>query len=194
VTNPNPSDERLELSDALRAGALSALITTALLVVGACVVYAFIPLTGEDSWLGGLIGLATILLVIPVTVWRVRAINTSERPIFEAAEAVVLMLIMLVLGFSAVYMNLSDRQSQMSGITNKIDAVYFTVTTLSTVGFGDVHAVGRLARLVVVLQIATDFALIATGLKLVTGVAQRRAREVHGPRFGSSETPDPEVP
>ena len=72
-----------------------------------------------------------------------------------------------------------------SGLNDKIgnyaDALYFTVTTLSTVGFGDVHAIGQAARFVVILQVIVDFTLLAVAVKLVVNVTKDRLSA--GPRL-----------
>ena len=38
---------------------------------------------------------------------------------------------------------------QFAEMATKTDALYFTMSTLGTVGFGDVHATGQLARVLV---------------------------------------------
>ena len=49
-------------------------------------------------------------------------------------EAIVLLVAMLVLGFAAVYYAMDADQGQFAGLATRVDSVYFTVTTLSTVG------------------------------------------------------------
>nr|MDT0663822.1 potassium channel family protein [Micromonospora sp. DSM 115978] len=53
---------------------------------------------------------------------------------------------------------------------------YFTVTVLTTVGFGDVHATGQAARLVVTVQMGIDVLFIATAGSALraAGVGRRR--------------------
>ena len=58
------------------------------------------------------------------------------------------LLTVLILTFAGTYVVLADHPGQMEGIETKIDALYFTVTTLATVGFGDIHPVGQVARVV----------------------------------------------
>ena len=54
-----------------------------------------------------------------------------------------------------------------------LDALYFAVVTQSTVGFGDIHPVNHLARMLVSLHIVVT--VVANGV-LVTRVAQRHYR------------------
>lgn len=54
-----------------------------------------------------------------------------------------------------------------------VDALYFTLTTFSTVGFGDIHPMSQGARLAVSIQIVLDTLLVVVAV----GVAIGRAAE-----------------
>jgi len=155
-----------------------AVAQTAGIVVGGCVLYAIVPMVGPKWWMGLITGLVALLIIVPVTVRRLMAINRSNRPIVDAIEAVVLLLTMLSLGFATAYVVLNDRNGQMSGISTKVDALYFSVTTLTTVGYGDIHATGQVARLVVTGQMVIDLVFIAATFKLIGGVARDRAAQL----------------
>jgi len=152
-----------------------AIAETAGIVVGGCVLYAVVPMVGPDWWMGMITGVIALLVIIPVTVRRLTAIYHSNRPIIDAIEAVVLLLTMLSLGFATAYVVLNDKGGQMTGISTKIDALYFSVTTLTTVGYGDIHATGQFARLVVTTQMVIDLVFIAATFRLIGGVARDRA-------------------
>jgi hypothetical protein len=62
-----------------------------------------------------------------------------------------------------------------------LDCVYFTVTTLGTVGYGDLHPVSQSARLIATAQVLVDlatlsifFALILSGLSWFVGAVARK--------------------
>lgn len=57
---------------------------------------------------------------------------------------------------------------QMAGIATKLDALYFTATTMTTVGFGDIHPVGQVAKAVVTGQIFFDLLFIGAFARLLT--------------------------
>lgn len=57
---------------------------------------------------------------------------------------------------------------------NRIDAAYFSVVTLSTVGFGDISATSDLSRLLVTAQIAISLTLLAAAVRVIL-VAGRTA-------------------
>lgn len=50
---------------------------------------------------------------------------------------------------------------QFEGIENRTDALYFTVVTMATIGYGDIHPVGQAARLVVLVSIAFNAVFVA---------------------------------
>ena len=75
--------------------------------------------------------------------------------------------------FSAVYLVMStDGTGQFTENLNHLDAVYFTVTILATVGFGDVAALSQAARAVVTVQMLLDIAIVATLAKVILGAAR----------------------
>ena len=55
----------------------------------------------------------------------------------------------------------------------RTDALYFTVTVFSTVGFGDITATSQTARLVVVVQMLLDLLVLGLGVKAFVGAVQK---------------------
>jgi hypothetical protein len=66
---------------------------------------------------------------------------------------------------------------QFVSLDTKTDALYFTLATLTTVGYGDVHAAGQVARAVVIVQLVFNVAVIATGASVLSRQIGARARE-----------------
>jgi hypothetical protein len=81
-------------------------------------------------------------------------------------------LYLLVLGFATLYaLTATVAPDQFTGIQNRSDALYFSVTTTSTVGFGDIHASGTPARLMVTVQMLFNLIYIGTALRILsTGI------------------------
>jgi voltage-gated potassium channel len=50
---------------------------------------------------------------------------------------------------------------EFAELSTKTDALYFATSTVATVGFGDVHAIGQLARALVTVQLAFNLVFIA---------------------------------
>src|SRR5262245_56843881 len=120
--------------------------------------YALLPLRGPLWWVGALVGALVVAAIFPLTVSRLRRVVGSPHPTLAAVEALVLLLTLLILGFAAIYYGMDHRQDQFANLETKLDAVYFTVTTLSTVGFGDIVATSQPARLAVTIQILFNLA------------------------------------
>lgn len=87
--------------------------------------------------------------------------------------------------FAATYLALS-RDGQFVGLRTRVDALYFTVITLATVGYGDVVPAGQEARAVVMLQILYSLVFLTAGATAVSrrlrGRIAERARQ--GPHRG----------
>ncbi|MGO8982823.1 MAG: potassium channel family protein, partial [Streptosporangiaceae bacterium] len=58
----------------------------------------------------------------------------------------------------------------------KTDALYFTVTVFSTVGFGDITPKSEAARVVLIVQMLGDIAILGAGARILLG-AVRRGRQ-----------------
>lgn len=152
------------------------LVRSLLLIAAIVVLYAVLPFDDRRWWIGALIGGAAVVAIVPITVRRVRSLRESEQPVVDAFEALAVLLALLVLGFSAVYVTIDRNNTQFAGLSTRVDAVYFTVTTLSTVGYGDIHAAGQAARFVVTLQIIFDFTFVALAIRVMSAAARDRFR------------------
>ena len=51
----------------------------------------------------------------------------------------------------------------------RTDALYFAVTVFSTVGFGDISAKSEAARVVLIVQMLADLALLGAGIRVLLG-------------------------
>ncbi|MEW2383903.1 ion channel [Micromonospora sp. NPDC047707] len=56
---------------------------------------------------------------------------------------------------------------QFANLETRIDALYFALTTLTTIGYGDVYPHGQLARAAVCAQMVFSIGVIATGVSIV---------------------------
>jgi voltage-gated potassium channel len=154
-----------------RIGVRSGLSVAALVVA-----YAALPFRGDRWWLGALIGLAILAATIPFTLRRIRAVMVSPRPLLEAAEALAVLLTMIIVGFAALYYAMDRLDGQFDGIETRLDAIYFTVTTLATVGYGDIAAAGQGARAAVTFQMVFDVLFIGIAARVLVTAAGDRVR------------------
>jgi voltage-gated potassium channel len=130
---------------------------------------AFWPLTASA---GGL----AVLLVLPLTARQVTRIETSPHPMAEAIAAVTTVATVVLVGFAAGYFSLAVHTEQMAGIETKVDAFYFTVITLGTVGFGDIVPVGQGARTLVAVQILFNLTVLGLSVRWITRATTDRRR------------------
>jgi voltage-gated potassium channel len=102
-----------------------------------------------------------------------RMLRGEELSMTGLQLLMVLEVVMLM--FALVYYSLAIHQPhQMAGIETRIDALYFSVTTVSTVGYGDVHAAGQFARVVTTVQLVFDVVFIAAFARLLKANADIR--------------------
>ena len=164
---------------AVRRSVIRSVVIVALLFTA----FAFLPLRGEYWWVGALAGALLLATTIPLAVSRLQRVLNSERPGFEAAEALVQLLAMLLTGFAAVLYAMNRDGNQVAGLDTRVDAIYFAVTVISTVGFGDIHATSQAARLVVTFQIMFNLLFVGVAVRVFVGAAKLRVDE--------KSTPDP---
>ncbi len=55
----------------------------------------------------------------------------------------------------------------------RADALYFAVTVFSTVGFGDITPKSEAARVVLIVQMLGDLALLGAGVRVLLGAVRR---------------------
>ena len=142
-------------------------------VTGLVLVFLVVPVNKERWWLGIAIGLLIIVGSVPLTVKRINRVGTSHEPYLEAGLAVVMMIALIVIGFASIYAALSRHGEEFADIHTKLDAVYFTITTLATVGYGDIAPTGQVARAVAIIQMVVDILVIGVAARLAMRVAAR---------------------
>jgi voltage-gated potassium channel len=164
VQLPPAKRRRLLLSASLRA-----LATTTVLVV----LYYALPLDRRSTaWTVTqlVLGLAVLAGIVA---WQVRAIIGAEFPRARAVQALFVTVPFYVLTFAATYFLIAGSgPTNFSEPLSRTDALYFTVTVLSTVGFGDIAPKSEIARLVVTVQMIANLILIGLGLRTLLGAAQ----------------------
>src|SRR3954453_7231100 len=148
---------------------------TTLHITGLVVVFGLAPISRQRWWLGVVIGLLVVVGSVPLTVKRIKGVSTTHEPYLEAGLAILMMVAMVTIGFASMYMAMSKHNQEFTGIHTKLDAVYFTVTTLATVGYGDIAPDGQLARAVAITQMIVDILVMGVAARLAMRVAGREA-------------------
>ncbi len=142
----------------------------------ALLIYFLIPLDGEHAeFIAGAVVIVAIFALLPWAVRRAQHVLTSEQPVLVAAQSLAIGLTLLIVSFSSIYFVLgSEHEGQVNGIRTKIDALYFTVTILSTVGFGDVTASGQGARALVATHMIVNLVFLAVAIRLLSSALEHR--------------------
>ena len=80
---------------------------------------------------------------------------------------------MLLVVFASVYYLIGKAQvDSFSEPMSKTDAMYFTVTVFTTVGFGDITAKSQVARTLVTLQMLFNLAVFGLVAKMIFGAVE----------------------
>ena len=91
-------------------------------------------------------------------------------------QSVLLLAYLGVIVFALGYVFLArSTDGQFAGLRTKTDALYFTVSTLGTVGYGDIHPTGQAARAIVTAQIVFNLVFLGSLARLLTGELRERA-------------------
>jgi hypothetical protein len=152
------------------SAALRALGTTAAL--GA--LYYLLPLDRTSTWVAATILLIGLVALIALVSFQVRWIIRSQFPGLRAVEALTTSLPLFLLLFSGTYVVMGAVSASNFGETlTHTDALYFTVTVFTTVGFGDITAKSEGARLLVTGQMVTDLIILGIGAKIILGAVTR---------------------
>jgi voltage-gated potassium channel len=167
---------------------LRGLLYTTLLVV----LYYQLPLDEPLGASAGVRILIGLVIFAGIAVWQVRNIAGSYYPALKAFEALGLILPFYLLLFASTYF-VMERVSAAS-FTERLtrtDALYFSVTVFSTVGFGDIAPKSEAARVVLIFQMLGDIALLGAGARVLLGAVsrgrQRRSDPSENP--GSADSP-----
>jgi len=161
-------------------------IVAGLLIAAATAVYYQIPVPHQmrkSSWIILFCcGVVVLGLLIVLAVRRLLTAGEDAR-----VRGLVLLLALTVLFFSWADESVAMLPGQFADLHDKTDALYFTISTLATVGFGDVHAVGQLARAAVTLEIVFNLVFLGAALSRISGFFRTRAKSRMGSRPGDDQ-------
>lgn len=144
------------------------------LLVAVLVAYYAAPVDGLPSG-GGIVAsavglLAAVAVLAAVIVRQVQRLARSDpRDTSVRLDSLVFLVYLVVPVFALGYLALEHADDgQFAGIETKTDALYYTMSTLATVGFGDVVAEGQLARALVTVQITFNLVFVAMLASVLT--------------------------
>lgn len=141
--------------------------------------YAVVPLPDRDEppWAVIVSIMVVSAVYFAAGIWALFRIDRSPRPLRAGVTALVVMLTAVVVLFALAYLALSiDNPDNFNVVLDRVSALYFTMTVLTTVGFGDIHAQSHPAMITVMVQMVVGLTLITTGARVIVEAARRAAR------------------
>lgn len=110
-------------------------------------------------------------------VWAVFRIHKAKHPARTGITLLSVMVTAIVVIFAMAYLSLSiDNPANFNMELTKISALYFTMTILTTVGFGDIHAQSDAAMIAVMVQMVASITLITTLGRILVETSRRAMR------------------
>lgn len=154
-------------------GGLRALGNTAVLIA----IYYLLPLDHTSTGIAATILIIALAAFIALVIFQTRWIIRARFPRLRAVEALATSLPLFLLLFAATYVVMATVSASNFGekLTHT-DALYFTVTVFTTVGFGDITAKTEGARILVTGQMVTDLIVLGIGVKIILGAVTRGRR------------------
>jgi hypothetical protein len=144
-------------------------------------VYYYLPLDRIATWAAITMLIAGLVLLIAMIAVQVWLIARHPFPGLRAVEALATTIPLFLVLFASTYFVMERLSAGSFGVPlSRTDALYFTVTVFSTVGFGDITAKTQAARLLVTGQMIADLVFLGVGIKLIVGAVgrgQQRRRE-----------------
>jgi hypothetical protein len=178
-------DAQLGGRQLVRAAAVVALRSVATIAI-LLTLYYLIPVRARTPALEALWLALELLLFIGLLGVLVLRIIASEHPHLRAVSALSVVIPVFIIIFARAYLQVSTAfPHAFSTRLDQSTALYFTVTTFTTTGFGDITARSDGTRLLVTAQMVLDLVVLATTAKLLFGAAARVAGRVGPPPGGS---------
>ena len=138
--------------------------------------YAMMPTKDTTSWWAAVpITVGCLVIFVVVFARQFRRVQGANYPVLRAVETLVFSLLIFLVLFASIAVQLDEHTvGAYNEALNKIDAFYFSVTTLATVGYGDIVPVSSTARVVVTIQMLANLALLGVALRLLSRVVESR--------------------
>lgn len=100
------------------------------------------------------------------------------NPIGLRASVLGIMVLEVLALFSLTYLAIAEQTGEIIGMKTPLDSLYFTMTTLMTIGFGDIAAQGQLARGTVLVQMFFSVLVLSASVRLLQSLTRSLTREV----------------
>lgn len=163
----------------IRRRTIARSVASSLLWVAAIITaYYVLPLEGGAVSSVALRVVLALVLVVGVSVAAVPSVRNHRFPVLRAVQLLAVVVALAIVAFASVYLLMSsNRPMAFSEPLGHTDALYFSLTTASTVGYGDIHAKSEAARIVVMIHMVTNVAVIGVVARVIAHAARQRVEE-----------------
>jgi len=146
-------------------------------VIGMLIVFYTVPVSAEETTGRVVISVLLTLIGVAALAWGiVEQIRRQLRSRSEDIHTLVMLLPLAAVMFAlAFYVIAEHLPGQFDGLSTRTDALYFTLSTVTTVGFGDIHAHGQLARVLVIFQLVFNAIFVGAAVSTIVGTVRNRA-------------------
>jgi hypothetical protein len=187
MTSPAPALTRAKRRRLIVLALLRSLATAVVLVA----LYYLLPLDRLTSVPLGVLLAIGLAALLAVACWQVRTIIRARHPTVRAIGALATTVPVFLLLFAAAYYLMAKTSpASFTDHLTRTDALYFTVTTFSTVGYGDITAVSQSARLMVTTQMILDLLILGLGIRVFIGAIQRGRQRAQPDSADPGSTPE----
>jgi heme/copper-type cytochrome/quinol oxidase subunit 2 len=149
------------------------------------------PIT--DRWSGSVLTRLAIgmILFAALVAWQVRAVLRSNYPGLRTLEALAAAIPLFLVVFASAYLLVANLEPDaFSERLSKTDALYFTVTVFSTVGFGDITPTATATRVMVMIQMVADLIVIGLVVHVMLGAVKVRIQQRRSAEQPTTEATD----
>jgi hypothetical protein len=169
--------ERTRVRLALLVAALRPVLISACLVT----VYYLVPMDQGITTVTGVELIGALLGVGVLIGFQTYVISRSRFPRLRAVEALATSLPLFLLLFStAYYLMARGLPGSFTEPLTRTDALYFTLTVFSTVGFGDITPRTETARVATMVQMTGDLILVGVAARAVVAAVREGLRRRTG--------------
>ncbi|MEU7496750.1 ion channel [Streptomyces griseofuscus] len=179
---PSKDARRSLYSGSQRRAATASFARTVAILTALIVAYYLVPLDARTTLATALLLLCGLLAVAVVFGWEAWMIMNARYPRLKAVEALVATVGLYLVVFASVYHIIEhETPGSFSEPLTRTDALYFTLTTFTTVGYGDITARSETGRVAVMCQMTCGLLLVGVAVRLLAAAVnaglRRKGRE-----------------
>ena len=140
------------------------------------VLYFLVPVSSDVH--GGPVarGILAVVVLAVLVLGMVQQLRVHVLDGDRRADGLIIAIMVTVAVFALAFYSLElHNPGQVDGLKTRVDALYFTASTMLTIGYGDVHATGQAARVFILVQIVFNAVFVATAVALLTTRVRRAA-------------------